>query len=142
MAFGQSSGPAAGSRLVNELLELLNAAGHTDFRDARGPMGFTQRQAAGKFTVDEAQGFIDELQEAQHRGEIPDAPPAPEKLSPAEQAIREIPDALARRRVAAPTAGSSSSPDRVRRRAGGTGGRFGGVPGGYAVDVHDHEEPL
>jgi hypothetical protein len=94
MAFGQSSGPAAGSRLVNELLELLNAAGHTDFRDARGPMGFTQRQAAGKFTVSEAEGFIEELQEAQHRGDIPDAPAVAEELSPAEAAIRSIPDAL------------------------------------------------
>jgi len=94
MAFGQSSGPAAGSRLVNELLELLNAAGHTDFRDARGPMGFTQRQAAGKFTVSEAEAFIEELQEAQHRGEISDAPPASETLSPAEEAIRSIPDAV------------------------------------------------
>jgi hypothetical protein len=35
---------------VQELLTLLQDAGHTDFRDARGPMGFTQRQAAGKFT--------------------------------------------------------------------------------------------
>lgn len=94
MAFGQSSGPAAGSRLVNELMELLNAAGHTDFRDARGPMGFTQRQAAGKFTVAEAEAFIEELQEAQHRGEIPDAPPAHPQLSPAEESIRSIPDAL------------------------------------------------
>lgn len=93
MAFGQSSGPAAGSRLVGELLELLNAAGHTDFRDARGPMGFTQRQAAGKFTVGEAEAFIEELQEAQHRGEIPDAPPMAEVLSPADEAIRSISDA-------------------------------------------------
>ncbi|MEO6652806.1 MAG: hypothetical protein ABIP17_09145 [Ilumatobacteraceae bacterium] len=93
MAFGQSSGPAAGGRLVDELLELLNAAGHTDFRDARGPMGFTQRQAAGKFTVSEAQEFIEQLQEAQHRGEIPDAPPPKEKPSPAEEALRLIPDA-------------------------------------------------
>jgi hypothetical protein len=93
MAFGQSSGPAAGQRLVNELLELLDAAGHSDFRDARGPMGFTQRQAAGKFTVGEAEAFIEELQEAQHRGEIPDASSAPEELSPAEEAIRSIPDA-------------------------------------------------
>ena len=94
MAFGQSSGPAAGPRMVNELLELLNAAGHSDFRDARGPMGFTQRQAAGKFTIDEAEAFIAELQEAQHRGDIPDAAPAPERPSPAEEALRSMPDAL------------------------------------------------
>ena len=89
MAFGQSSGPLAGGRLVDELLELLNAAGHTDFRDARGPMGFTQRQAAGKFTVSEAQEFIEQLQEAQHRGEIPDAPPPSERPSPAADSRRE-----------------------------------------------------
>lgn len=94
MAFGQSSGPPAGSRLVNELLELLNAAGHTDFRDARGPMGFTQRQAAGKFTVGEAEEFIAELQEAQHRGEIPDAAPVADQPSPAEEALRSVPDGL------------------------------------------------
>ena len=93
MAFGQSSGPPAGSRLVNELLELLNTAGHSDFRDARGPMGFTQRQAGGKFTIDEAKAFIEELQEAQHRGEIADAPPAVEKPSPQQEALRLIPDA-------------------------------------------------
>lgn len=100
MAFGQASGPPAGSRLVNELLELLNEAGHTDFRDARGPMGFTQRQAGGKFTVDEAEAFIAELQDAQHRGETADAPPAAarpartaERLTPQEQALRKVPDA-------------------------------------------------
>ena len=47
---------------MKELLALLNDAGHTDFRDARGPMGFTQRQAAGKFTRDEAAAFIARLQ--------------------------------------------------------------------------------
>lgn len=92
MAFGQSSGPPAGPRLVNELLELLHAAGHSDFRDARGPMGFTQRQAAGKFTIAEAEAFIDELQEAQHRGEIPQAAPEAERLTPAEQTARELSD--------------------------------------------------
>ena len=56
-------------------------------------MGFTQRQAAGKFTRDEAEAFIAELQEAQHRGEIPDAPDASEVVSPAEEALRSIPDA-------------------------------------------------
>lgn len=93
MAFGQSTGPSASSRQVNELLELLHAAGHTDFRDARGPMGFTQRQAGGKFTVAEADEFIEQLQDAQYRGEIADVPVAPEQLSPAEQTLRAIPDA-------------------------------------------------
>ncbi len=62
MAFGQSSGPPATGQQLRELLELLEAAGHTDLRDARGPMGFTQRQAAGKFTRDEADEFIERLQ--------------------------------------------------------------------------------
>jgi hypothetical protein len=48
---------------VQELLGLLQEAGHSDFRDARGPMGFTQRQANGKFTRDEAAAFIDQLQD-------------------------------------------------------------------------------
>ena len=93
MAFGQQSGPPATARQVQELLALLQDAGHEDFRDARGPMGFTQRQAAGKFTVSEAQEFIEQLQEAQHRGEIPDASPPAERPSPAEEALRSIPDA-------------------------------------------------
>lgn len=63
MAFGQQSGPPATARQVQELLELLRAAGHADFRDARGPMGFTQRQAAGKFTRGEAESLIAQLQE-------------------------------------------------------------------------------
>ena len=36
-------------------------AGHTSFRDARGPLGLTQRQAGGKFTRDEASTLIDQL---------------------------------------------------------------------------------
>ncbi len=61
MTFGQASGPPASSRQVRDLLALLNEAGHVDFRDARGPMGFTQRQAGGKFTRDEADAFIAQL---------------------------------------------------------------------------------
>jgi len=64
MAFGQQAGPPASARQVQELLTLLHETGHTDFRDARGPMGFTQRQAAGKFTRDEAATFIAQLQDA------------------------------------------------------------------------------
>src|SRR4051795_2210678 len=63
MAFGQQSGPPATHRQVQELLGLLQEAGHVDFRDARGPMGFTQRQAGGKFTRDEADAFIAQLQD-------------------------------------------------------------------------------
>ena len=63
MSFGHPSGPPASAKQVRDLLELLNAAGHSDFRDARGPMGFTQRQAGGKFTRDEADEFIARLQE-------------------------------------------------------------------------------
>jgi hypothetical protein len=108
MAFGQQAGPPATHRQVQELLGLLQEAGHTDFRDARGPMGFNQRQGAGKFTRDEADAFIAQLQqeaEAAESGESPDADdtptpsPAPRtrtrKASPrdaaAEQMLRRLP---------------------------------------------------
>src|SRR3954462_14443841 len=88
MAFGQQAGPPATGKQVQELLGLLQEAGHTDFRDARGPMGFTQRQAAGKFTRDEADALIAQLQEAQDDG----APPTPVvRLPAAEQALRKVP---------------------------------------------------
>jgi hypothetical protein len=90
MAFGQQAGPPATAKQVRELLALLNAAGHTDFRDARGPMGFTQRQAGGKFTRDEADAFIDQLQAAEHAGGGAPAAPAV-RLTAAEQRLRAIP---------------------------------------------------
>jgi len=90
MAFGQQAGPPASPRQVKELLALLKEAGHTDFRDARGPMGFTQRQAGGRFTRDEAEAFIAQLQGAE-----PDGPPAAvvpgPKLSAQEQLLRHLP---------------------------------------------------
>ncbi len=91
MAFGQQSGPPASARQVQELLGLLQEAGHDDFRDARGPMGFTQRQAAGKFTRDEAAAFIDQLQEAASGGDAPVAAPPAARLTTAEQALRRMP---------------------------------------------------
>jgi len=74
MAFGQAAGPPASARQVQELLALLQAAGHVDFRDARGPMGFSQRQAGGRFTRDEAAALIEALQEAQSDESPPEEP--------------------------------------------------------------------
>jgi hypothetical protein len=82
MTFGQSSGPPATHSQLRELTELLEAAGHSDFRDARGPMGFTQRQANGKFTRDEADEFIAALQATAEESPTPppaSPPPAPVK---------------------------------------------------------------
>jgi hypothetical protein len=62
MAFGQASGPPASRRQVETLTELVRAAGHTDFRDARGPLGLNQRQAGGRFTRDEADALIARLE--------------------------------------------------------------------------------
>jgi hypothetical protein len=78
VAFGQQPGPPASARQVQALLALLKEAGYRDFRDARGPMGFNQRQAGGKFTRDEAEALIEQLQEAGG-----DAPPPP--------ALRDVP---------------------------------------------------
>jgi hypothetical protein len=90
MPFGQLSGPPASAQQVRELLSLLKDAGHSDFRDARGPMGFTQRQAAGKFARDEATAFIGQLLEAESDGSTPVAVPA-WRQSAQEQMMSRIP---------------------------------------------------
>jgi hypothetical protein len=69
MAFGQQQGPPATGRQVQELLALLQEAGHSDFRDARGPMGFTQRQAGGKFTRAEADALLEQLRDSEPEAE-------------------------------------------------------------------------
>lgn len=84
MAFGQASGPPASGRQLKTLLELLGNAGYTDFRDARGPLGFTQRQAGGKFTVTEADVFIAQLEREAEEG----VPEAPESSSSASASVR------------------------------------------------------
>lgn len=101
MAFGQQSGPPATHRQIQRLLELLHNDGHTDFRDARGPMGFTQRQAGGKFTRDEADGFIEQLERAEYErdtGQSPsETPPTTTPVAPvarrtkAERVLADIP---------------------------------------------------
>jgi len=91
MAFGQQSCPPAPAHTVRQLLALLHDAGHTDFRDARGPMGFTQRQAAGKFTRDEADAFIEQLEAAaQSESPSPVRTPMPPPPTAAERALREV----------------------------------------------------
>ena len=99
MAFGQASGPPASHSQMRELTELLEAAGHTDFRDARGPMGFTQRQAAGKFTRDEADEFIAALQEAAE---------ATETAATVPDTSLDVPSARAPRPKAAPRGGAEA----------------------------------
>jgi hypothetical protein len=100
MAFGQPSGPPATAKQMQELMALLNAAGHSDFRDARGPMGFTQRQAGGRFTRDEADAFIAQLQEwseiADSAGAVPEpatprAPARTPKTTAAERSLKNVP---------------------------------------------------
>ncbi len=61
MTFGKASGPPASAKQLKYLLSLIEQAGHTGFRDARGPLGLTQRQAGGKFTIGEASALIDQL---------------------------------------------------------------------------------
>jgi hypothetical protein len=94
MTFGQQSGPPASAKEVRELLSLLQDLGHDGFRDARGPMGLTQRQAGGKFTRDEAAALVERLQHAKDDGSAPRAPRAAgpsAMVSAAEQVLRRMP---------------------------------------------------
>ena len=81
MAFGQS-GPPASAKQVQYLQALVEKAGYSDLREARHPLGLTQRQAAGKFSKQEASELIDRLV----NGEQPDADPEEAKLSVATDA--------------------------------------------------------
>ena len=100
MAFGQQSGPPATHRQVEELLALVEAAGHDGFKDARHPLGLTQRQAAGKFSRDEADALIERLQEGGVAGDgALVEPPAPVTAADRKRAtladqLRRVPDEL------------------------------------------------
>lgn len=56
-----ASGPPATPKQVQYLAALLEKAGYPTWRDARRPLGLTQRQAGGKFTRREASDLIDRL---------------------------------------------------------------------------------
>src|ERR1700728_1102409 len=90
VAFGQQVGPPASAGQLQELLALLKEAGHESFREARGPMGFSQRQGGGKFTRDEATEYIDRLQAVESGEESAVVVPASRLAT--EQLVRRMPD--------------------------------------------------
>ena len=89
MPFGQPTGPPASARQLQELLALVRAAGHLDFRDARGPLGLTQRQAAGRFTREEAAALIEQLEDPEQAVAVPEGPAPPGAA--VERALRRMP---------------------------------------------------
>lgn len=60
-------------------------------------MGFTQRQAGGKFTRDEADEFIQQLEAVEHGAGVESVPKPPaERLSKLEEQLRKVkPELLA-----------------------------------------------
>ena len=90
MAFGQQSGRPANARSVEALLEQVRQAGFSDFREARHPLGLTQRQAGGRFTQDEVDGLISQLGASDSAEQLPFS--ADMKVSvAAEKLLRAIP---------------------------------------------------
>ena len=78
MAFGQSAGPPASPKEINVLLEALQGAGFDSFREARHPLGLTQRQANGKFTRGEIRELIDRLADIEAESDTePEVAPEP-----------------------------------------------------------------
>jgi hypothetical protein len=106
MSFGQPSGPPATASQLRQLTALLDDAGHTSFRDARGPLGLTQRQGGGRFTQDEAAALISRLEAEAEDQAAPDDVPA------------EGPDALPARVVVrtGPAVASGTRAERLARQ--------------------------
>lgn len=94
MSFNKPSGPPASAQQMRRLTELVLSAGHTDFRDARGPLGLSQRQAAGRFTRDEADELIARLEQEVEDGEVPPIQerPAVPKPTAAQLRLQTVPD--------------------------------------------------
>jgi hypothetical protein len=90
MAFGQQSGPPASSRQLQDLTQLVRDAGHEGLREARHPLGLTQRQAAGRFTRDEADDLISRLQATDVAPLTPPAAESP-KSAAAQKVLRVMP---------------------------------------------------
>lgn len=90
MAFGQQAGPPATTRQVQELTELVRSAGHEGLREARHPLGLTQRQAAGRFTREEADELIARLHGSDLDAPEPQAIES-HRLSAAQKVLRVMP---------------------------------------------------
>jgi len=115
MAFGQTSGPPAGARQIEQLSELLEGAGFSSFREARHSFGLNQRQAAGKFTVSEASELIERLEAAEIVRRA-------ESGLPADDPVAEPVANVGRSDTASPTTSAGAAAGRARRRAELLGG--------------------
>ena len=73
------------------LQALLREAGYDGFRDARRPLGLTQRQGSGKFTRAEASALIDRL----IGDDTPSQSPLPEGDESADEPTAEQPEPAA-----------------------------------------------
>jgi hypothetical protein len=110
MAFGQPTGPPASAREIARLAGLMEAAGYSSFKEARHPKGLTQRQAAGKFTRDEAAELILRLEaEAEAEAEAESGMEGAEPDEAAEQGPTVT-------KAAAVSRSGSPAPARIGRR--------------------------
>ena len=74
------------------MLKLIQTAGYTSFRDARGPLGLTQRQAGGNFTRDEAAALLVKLRAGDDSSDTVAMDARPTAIvSGAEKALRKMP---------------------------------------------------
>lgn len=95
MAFGQQSGPPATARQIQRITELVQQIGHDGLRDARHPLGLTQRQSNGKFTRAEADELIERLESGALSGGHGgiDAPQAPTRRETEQvRVLQKLPD--------------------------------------------------
>ena len=99
MAFGQAAGPPASARRVAELAAVLETLGYESFREARHPIGLTQRQAAGKFTTAEVDELLERLE------------------AEASEAVGEASSPVPSSRAVAPRSAAAEARAQARRRA-------------------------
>jgi hypothetical protein len=81
---------------MTRLVELLREAGFDGLREARHPLGLSQRQSNGKFTRDEAAALIDELGRREETAADGGATPIPSPVCPPDAVPPDVlPDAVA-----------------------------------------------